>query len=292
VDWDFGLLVFLIPLAGVLVFASPTKPFRSGPIWGWAAALTLIAIPPFLGEIEGQLGRALTEAQNHTTHWSTMAAFALVLLLLGGVVALRVTGYRIVAMSISGAAAGYGLASLVFPFDASSHRFGYAVGLIIWAVGWLFAVLFLDRPVRDNPRPLVLKVVGWIILAPVILIVSVIWSATDDQPNVPHSPDPNNPTVTAAAVDRSTCLECHASGVVGAPMVPHEFDRRCGDEPCWGGRTDCAGCHQIDPRLGGPKLRIETAAWGPLLVEQRDAREVVPLAPEDLALIRVIGVVD
>lgn len=291
VDWDFGLLLFLVPLAGVLVFATPAKPFRSGKIWRWAVVLVLIAWFPLRGEIEGHVARALSGAQNHTTHWSAMAAFALVLLILGGVVAFRVTGYRIVAMSVAGAAGVYGLASLIFPYDASSHNPGYAIVLMIWAAAWLVGVLFFDRPARDQPRPLAVRVVGWVILAPAILIISVFWLAVGDPPNVPHSPNPSQPTAEAADVDRATCLDCHATEVAGAPVVPHRFDRTCGDdgEPCWGGRTDCAGCHRIDPALGGPSEQIEVSAWGPLLAQEPPDRKVVPLEAPDLALIEMLG---
>ena len=153
VHWQIGLLLYLIPLAAVLAFARPAKPYREGPVWAWAMALVAIGFFPLRMEIEGHVARALAHAQNHTTHWSVMAAFALVLLILGVVVALRVTGYRVVAFSIAGAATVYGVASLRFPFDASSHRTGYAVGLIVWAAGWLLAALFLDRPHVTIPAP-------------------------------------------------------------------------------------------------------------------------------------------
>ena len=291
VDWQVGLLLYLIPLAGVLAFARPVRPFRSGPIWWIALVLTLIAIIPFRVGIEGHVQRALGEAQNHTTHWSAMATFGLVLLLLGGVVAFRVTGYRIVAMSIGGAAAVYGLASLVFPYDASSHKPAYAIVLMLWAAAWVLGVLFFDRPAKDSPRPAALRVVGWVILAFAMLIVPFAWVVADTPPNVPHRPDPSQPTLIAADVDRATCLDCHATGTAGVPLPPHETDKTCGGdgELCWGGRTDCAGCHRIDPDLGGPTEQIEVSAWGPLLVEEPRYREVIPLAGEDLALIEKIG---
>ena len=292
VAWQWGLLLYLIPLAAVLAFARPVKPFRSGPIWWWGFVLTLIAVVPFRGEIERHVQRALSEAQNHTTHWSAMATFALVLLLLGGVVAFRVTGYRIVAMSIAAAAAVYGLASLIFPYDASSHKPEYAIVLMLWAAAWLLGVFFFDRPAKDNPRPAALRVVGWVMLAFAMLIIPFAWVVADDPPNVPHRPDPSQPTLIAADVDRATCLDCHASGIAGAPVSPHP-ERVCGEdgERCWGGRTDCAGCHRIDPDpdLGGPTEQREVSAWGPLLVKEPRDREVIPLAGEDLAIIETFG---
>lgn len=290
VAWQVGLLLYLIPLAAVLVFATPGKPFRSGRIWWWAVALVAVAVFPFLIEIEGHVGRAMSGAQNHTTHWSAMAAFALVLLILGGLVAFRVTGYRIVAMSTAAAAGGFGLASLVFPYDASSHKSGYAIALFLWAAAWLLGLVFWDRPSRDNRRPLLVRVVGWVILAPAILIISVIWLSTDTPPNVPHRPNPNQPTQMAADVDRLTCLDCHETGTAGAPMPPHDLRQLCEDQACWGGRTDCAGCHRVDPVLGGPEEQIEISEWGPLLLHERPDGEIIPLAAQDLALMRMIGV--
>ncbi len=292
VRWQVGLLLYLIPLAAVLALARPAKPYREGPVWSWAIALVAIAFFPLRMEIEGHVARALAHAQNHTTHWSVMAAFALVLLILGVVVALRFTGYRTVAFSIAGAAAVYGVASLRFPFDASSHKTGYAVGLILWAAAWLLAVLFLDRPASDTPRRLTRRVVGWIFLVPVLFLISLIWVVNDDQPNVPHRPDPNHPTAMAADVDRATCLGCHATGVDGAPIVPHP-ERECGEEdweiPCWGGRTDCAGCHQIDPALGGSTERIDVRHWGGYLVEGEPQKAVISLASDQMDQARMAG---
>ena len=285
VGWQVGLLLYLIPLAAVLFYASPIRPFRSGPTWSWVVALLIIASFPFRVEVLGLVDRATSGAQNHTTHWSAMAAFVLVLIVLGVVVALRVSGYRLAAMSVAGAAGAYGIASLAFPYDASSHNFAYAVGLLIWSAAWLVGLRFFDRPPREQPRPLAMRVVGWIVLAPVVLLVSMIWLTTDSQPNVPHRPDPDRPQLMASEVDRATCLNCHATATAGAPTPPHSLDRSCEGEMCWGGRTDCAGCHRIDPALGGPVELIEVNALVSLAVRQPDDREVIPLADDDLARI-------
>lgn len=285
VAWDFGLLLYLTPLAAVLLFARPSRPYRSGPIWWWAAALVVIAAFPFRVEIDGLVARAMSGAQNHTTHWSAMAAFVLVLIFLGGVVALRVSGYRVVALSIAGAAAVYGAASLVFPYDASSHRPGYAVGLMVWAAAWFLGVRYLDHPHRAKRHSTVARVVGRGFLLLAVPLISVIWVTTDSQPNVPHRPDPNRPELMAADVDRATCLECHASSTVGAPIPPHSFDQACEGELCWGGRSDCAGCHRLDPNLGGPTEQIELSGWVSLAVQAPPSRGINPLAAEDLALI-------
>jgi hypothetical protein len=292
VNWQIGLLLYLLPLAGLLVFAAPAKPFRSGPIWWWAMALVLMALGPMRVEIEGHIDRAISGAQNHTTHWSAMATFALVLLLLGGVVALRVTGYRIVAMSVAGAAAIYGLASLIFPYDASSHTAGYAIMLILWAAAWLLGLAFLDRPPKEVPRSLPIRVVKRGLLVVGLFfsfaIVAALWIGLDEPPNVPHSPNPNQPILEAADVDRATCLECHQTGISAAPASPHPA-RVCEDQPCWGGRIDCAGCHRLDPELGGPLEQLEVQAWDPYALAGPSERAIVPLDTADIARIKAIG---
>lgn len=289
VAWQVGLLLYLVPLAAVLIYATPVRPFRTGPIWQWAAMLVLIAAFPFGVEIDGLVARALSGAQNHTTHWSAMAAFILVLILLGGLVALRVSGYRMLGLSVAGAAAGYGAASLAFPYDASSHNLAYSVGLILWSAAWLVGLTYLDHPTKDKPRPIVVRVVGRVALVPVVLIISMAWLSTDSQPNVPHRPDPNQPELMAADVDSATCLNCHATSTAGAPTPPHDLDQTCTGQPCWGGRTDCAGCHRIDPALGGPVNLIEVSALDSLAIQKPPRRDVTPLGEGDLALIESVG---
>jgi hypothetical protein len=291
VAWDPGQLLFLVPLIGILAFRPREAPLRSGPVWWWPVLLLVGAGLPFLREAAGQVARALTEAQNHTTHWSAMATFVIVLLVLAGVVALRITGYRLVALSIAGAAGGYGLVSLVFPYDASSHTSLYSWGLILWAAAWLFGLVFLDRPARTTDQRRVLTTIGMAMLMPAALIGSMVWSGIDQPPNVPHRPNPNLPELTASDVDRSTCLECHGSGIVGAPPPSHVFSRVCEEEPCWGGRSDCAGCHRIDPALGGPTRQIEVRTAGPPGPATASSdREVTPLSAHDLAQLQNLAV--
>ncbi len=290
VAWDPGLLLFLVPLVGILVFRPRDAPLRSGPVWWWAVLMLVGAGLPFLREAGGQVARALTEAQNHTTHWSAMAAFVIVLLVLAGLVAFRVTGYKVVALSLAGAAGGYGLVSLVFPYDASSHTPFYAWGLIIWAAAWLLGLALFDRPPKKTGRRRVVAILGMAMLVPVALIASTVWSSIDSPPNVPHRPNPNQPELTASDVDRSTCLECHGSGIAGAPSPSHDFARVCEEEPCWGGRTDCAGCHRIDPALGGPTGQIEVRNIGPGPEMASTVRDVTPLTAQDVAQLQELAV--
>ncbi len=290
VGWDWGLLLYLVPVAAVVVLRPKQVPIRSGPVWWWAVLLTFIALLPFVSEAQGHLDRALGGAQNHTTHWSAMAAVTLVLLALGVVVALRITGYRVTGFSIAGAGIGYGAASLAFPFDASSHRTGYALLLIIWGLAWLAALRYADRPLRATSEKQlvpVLRTVGFVFLA---FVVSVAWDGNDDQPNVPHRPDPNNPMVVAADVDRETCLGCHATKTAGAPRVPHDPTDTCEGDGCWDGRTDCAGCHRIDPDLPGPVQAVATGPPRPVSFKTPAGESIVPVSPDDLAVLAAIGV--
>lgn len=288
VAWDFGLLLYLVPLLGIVIFRRRGEPARAGPVWRWAVFLVAVALLPFVVQFEGHVGRALAEAQNHTTHWSAIAAFSAVLLILGAVVAIRVTGYRMIAMSLAAAAAAYGLVSLFFPYDASSHRPGYAIGLILWAGAWAVGLRYLDRPLAG--RVGFGSVVKWVGMVPLALVVTMIWLSTDTPPNVPHRPDPEQPDLVAADVNRFTCLDCHGSETGGAPTPPHSQAQLCEGEPCWGGRTDCAGCHRIDPALGGPTDQIEVASPGRGLVAKTPNHDAQPLTVEDMALAETIGV--
>lgn len=275
---DYWLFLFLVPLVGILLFYGPIRPVRDGPTRIWAVYMLAIATPAFLSEIVNNASRAVEGAQNHTTHWSVMAALYTVLLSLGLVCAIPVRGFKLVGWSLGLASIVLGAASYAFPYDASSHRREFAVFLIIWGTAWIVGTAF-SRPRREHSTAWrVLTIAGSIVALPVILMLSVIIIPTiDTPPNVPHRPNPNVPAMTALDVDRGTCLECHATGTVGAPVIPHESFRTCGvEEPCWGGRTDCAGCHRIDPALGGPTEQIFAGLPEPFA-------HLMPLTPDSIA---------
>lgn len=255
---DYWLFLFLVPLAGILWFHGPVGPWREGPIQLWAVFLLAFAMPAFLGVITSNAFKAVRSAQNHTTHWSVMAAFYIVLLLLGLLVAFRVRGYRLAGWSLGLASIVFGSAAMSFPYDASSHRTDFAVFLVIWGLAWSIGTAVLGRAGERTQTRKVLVAVASLAIVPFVLVISVILvPALDAPPNVPHRPNPNVPDMTATDVERTTCMECHASGVAGAPLIPHESSRTCGnEEPCWGGRSDCAGCHRIDPLLGGPTEQV------------------------------------
>ncbi len=89
-----------------------------------------------------------------------------------------------------------------------------------------------------------LAVLGYFVL----VVGGVFASVAGEPPNVPHGLADGY-----GAATRQTCLDCHATGAEGATPIPHS-PRTCGEdgEECWGGRTDCLGCHRYDPALGGP----------------------------------------
>ncbi len=257
---DIWLLLFLVPLAGVIAFHGPIRPIREGPIQVWAVYLIVLATPAFASEIVNHVAKAAQNAQNHTTHWSVMAAFYIVLLLLAIVVAMRVRGYKLVGWSLGLAAMVYGVASFMFPYDASSHRREFAVFLAIWGLGWLVGTVPDGKSPLRSQRAKTLGLVGTFLALPILLIIAVIVPLIDTPANVPHRPNPDVPEMVAADVDRATCLGCHSSGALGAPVPPHEERKVCKNELCWDGRSDCAGCHRIDPVLGGPTEQIFVSA--------------------------------
>lgn len=255
VGWDPGLLLWALPVVLMFTLRPRVSPVRVGPTWGAAALLTLIALPVLIRDVAGHIERAVEAAQNHTTHWGAMAAFGGLLVVMGAIVAMRVTGYRMTAVCLGMAGVGYGAAALAFPYDASSHRPGLAIGFVVWGGAWLAATRYLDRPAPKWSRIVRIVVGAAVVLT--VLIAGRVWTELDVPPNVPHRPHPDLQALSTDDVDRSTCLGCHATGVVGAPIVPHEADRACEGEPCWGGRTDCIGCHRIDPALGGPEFQVQ-----------------------------------
>jgi hypothetical protein len=258
--WDAGLLLYLLPLAGMVVLRSHRGTWTVGPPWWSALAIGAVFLPPALEAIWSHLDRAMTQAQNHTTHWSAMATFQVVLVGLVVIVFLRLPGYRLSAFTAGGAAIFYGVASLLFPFDASSHRPAYSAALIIWGVGWVLLAAGARR--ARSVRRRLPAIVTVVLALPVLLIASMLWSELDRPPNVPHRPNPEQPLVMAAEVDRATCLSCHEFKVGGAPIPPHVLTEPC-EGSCWGGRTDCAGCHQIDPALGGYGTQLDVDVEGP-----------------------------
>lgn len=329
IGWDWGLLIYGAPLLSMAALRRHTGTWDFGRPWWGALGLGFLMLVPLLSEINRHVDRAALGAADHTTHWSAVAAFETLLLGLVVIVFLRLPGYRMSAASLAGASFFYGLASLVFPFDASSHRMAFSIALLLWAAGWVVLLVSEGRP--RSPRLAIVhrfiqrhtSVVGvamvlllsaavhsiivfalaalasaavlvWLkrtgrtqtessgvmirraATVLTLMIVALVIGELDNPPNVPHRPDPSQPAFLAADVNVATCQGCHAVLKNGAPIPFHGMNERCTYEMCWGGRTDCAGCHQIDPQLGGSTLRTAADDLSPAWVN-------MPVAPGPLS---------
>ncbi len=307
IGWDWGLMVYVLPLTMVAATRVHANSWKIGERWWGAFWLGLFMVVPLSIDMVDHMNRAALQAADHTTHWSAVAAFQAVLLCLVAISFLRLPGYRVSAATLAGSTLLYGIASLFFPFDASSHRQPYAIVLIGWGIGWV-ALIYRDLHPRSHSRQverrlfrragfwavamaaiaiaagigsimialLVALIIGagaWylrrhgglstkprtnlvarrVVIVGPLLLASLATSFLDTPPNVPHRPDPGQPALLASEVERSTCVSCHGVLKNGAPIPFHGLNQSCdpAEGGCWGARTDCAGCHQIDPQLGG-----------------------------------------
>lgn len=226
--------------------------------------LALSGIVPLAVLAADHLGKARLEAADHVTHWAGVAAWAIALALLAVLAAMRPGGYRLIEVTVGFAGLSYGAVSLAFPFDASAG--GIGLWLMAWSAVWIVRG-FTARGLSKRAWPLrVAAGFGLFFLT----TTGLAFGLDSGSVNVPHGID----GVPFAAIERATCIECHASGREGATLVPHELTRVC-EEHCWGGRIDCVGCHRYDPALGGPDqiFEVPTAAALP-----RGARQLLTTA--------------
>ena len=117
-----GLFALFAVMGVVLVWLHPARSEvlspRTRPSVPLALLVLLAAIPLVLYAIDmAGLQRAgpLTDPHIEEHHWTTMAALAVGVILVGLLASLRTPGWRIPAWSAGGAAAVLGLASIVFP---------------------------------------------------------------------------------------------------------------------------------------------------------------------------------
>ncbi|MGH2819542.1 MAG: hypothetical protein ACRDJ5_02685, partial [Actinomycetota bacterium] len=92
---------------------------RISPILAGITALAAIPLVVYASDMV-KIERAVVSSDPHEGHWTGMAALAIALILVGGLTALRTTGYRITARIVGAAALVLGVASVVFPDYASS----------------------------------------------------------------------------------------------------------------------------------------------------------------------------
>ncbi len=241
--WETGLVLYLVPLIALAVARSPGN-WRPGKTW-WAALL--MAAPMALVLVDGassHISLALDAAQNHTTHWTAVAAFEASLLGMIPIVALRLPGYRVTLATLAGATFVYGTASLTFPYDASSHRAEFSAALLVWAAGWMLLWYRESRPHREPRRNRPLLATG---VAMAMVLFGMVAPRLNEPPNVPHRPDPSVPELMVADISRETCQGCHSTGQVGAPVqTSSHLAQRCSGD-CPATTVTCLGCHQIDP---------------------------------------------
>ena len=77
------------------------------------------------------------ETIQHSGHWSAMAAFAIGLVVLAFLVAIRVRGFRLTAWSVGVAVAYYGIVSLATPDDASSAGLFGGLLCLLWGAAFV-----------------------------------------------------------------------------------------------------------------------------------------------------------
>ena len=250
-------------LAAVMLATHPERGRWFRPNF-WSLLLALTGVLPLLLIIEVNVAKAQVQAADHVTHWGGVAAWALGLGLLAIVAALRPSGYRTLEATVGLNGLAYAAASTTFQFDASSGVGPLVFALGVWSLVWLVKAF---RPARLAPTPLLVK--GLKVAGLGLVGLLGFFGTFDQAPNVPHGIE----SVAFEGIDRATCLDCHASGREGATLIPHVPSRIC-DEDCWGGRTDCVGCHRYDPILGGPT----ELAFGPGTTSFPLRRETLTLA--------------
>ncbi|MDP8959750.1 MAG: hypothetical protein M3N51_11315 [Actinomycetota bacterium] len=158
-------------LAMVALVAAPLLWFAAGQIRTAAEAAAIGR--PIFEQLEGTISEDASEeeweaafraalaeaglspetqvAVEHAGHWTAMAAFAVIVIAVGLVAALRVRGWRLTAWSVGAAVAYYGLASVLTPADASSGGAMWGGLAMVWGV--LFVIL-AERELRaDRRRP-------------------------------------------------------------------------------------------------------------------------------------------
>ena len=92
-------------------------------------------------EVERALQKAASgealEAIEHYGHWSAMGAFAISIVVSALIAASRMPGWHLTAWSTVAVVAVYGVASLVFPKDASAKGGLWGVLAILWAAAFV-----------------------------------------------------------------------------------------------------------------------------------------------------------
>jgi hypothetical protein len=155
------LLVALTIVAAVPLLAFAIQEFRIGQDAAAIAGDVVENLPDDITveEADRRLRAAADNPEDeekavHFGHWSAMAAFAVSIVVLAGLAALRPPGWRLTAWSAGIAAFIYGFASLIVPDDASAAITVWAVVAMLWGIGFIFAAEYeLRSPGRAQATP-------------------------------------------------------------------------------------------------------------------------------------------
>ena len=157
------LLMALTIVAAVPLLAFAIEEFRIGQDAAAIAGDVIRNLPDDISDEEAEQ-RVRDTADNredeekvvHFGHWSAMAAFAVSIVVLAGLAALRPPGWRLTAWSAGIACFIYGFASLIVPDDASAATTVWAVVAMLWGIGFIFAAEYELRSqarARAAPAP-------------------------------------------------------------------------------------------------------------------------------------------
>lgn len=247
--WEWPTLLFIVPLAAIVwlhpqrndFFRYRLQPNRA------AVIMMLLITAPLLDAIAVEFDKAANEVRGHQSHWAGMAAFALTLLVVGFLAALRVHGWPLLTWSVGLSLGTYGVLSLVYRFDASARPDARAVLAIIWSVVWI-ALAKLARPVPASTRldeavlrdrASVWRRVAAIAVGVFLVLLGMAVSEIARgviEPPIPH---------TLTALSTQSCLECHATGQINAPVIDWRTHNNYESVPRSIPET-CIGCHDWD----------------------------------------------
>lgn len=262
-----GLAFVYVGLALAVLVSHPEAGRWFHPHWG-SLFLAAGGLLPLLLLTVDHLEKAQVQAADHVTHWGGVAAWSASLGVLAIVAALRPSGYRLVEMTVAINGLVFVGVSIAYQFDASARPNPFGIWLALWSLCWLVKTFLPARETRARWYVIGLQLAGYALVGLIGLI-----SNFDFAPNVPHGIE----DVAFAEIDRATCLDCHALEREGATIIPHEANRSC-EEDCWGGRTDCLGCHRYDPALGGPRQLAFLPPAGARLPAQVHALSIAQVA--------------
>ncbi len=197
-----------------------------------------------------EVDKAANEVRGHQSHWAGMATFAITLLIIGLLSALRVHRWPLLTWTTGISIALYGVLSLAYPFDASARPGVPAVLAILWSAVFIF-VSRAARPVPAVRRGSDSDIAGarpalplWQKAVLVLggLAVFVIGGAISSTarsfspPPVPH---------TLESRSSVSCLDCHSNGELSAPVIDwrwHPYTETPRAAP-----PICSSCHDLPP---------------------------------------------